>query len=371
MIIVADRDILAVTESFQAFGELRLVPGREICAEDVRHADALIVRSVTRVDKALLAGSDVQFVATATSGTDHLDIQWLSASGIHVADAAGANANAVVEYVVYALCDLLGEASHEGLTERLKGKRLSVIGAGNVGSRLLRQCILLGIDCVACDPFVSQLPGELADLPRCDLDSALRSDVISLHVPLTDSGPHATRHMLDADRISALAAGTVLINTARGEVVDTDALKSRIEQQGDITAVLDVFPGEPEIDRDLCESVAIATPHIAGYSVDAKMAATQRVLAAFCMYFDLPMFEAGPIQVIGQAMPGAIDECEEVTRFSPATVGEEFCHQVKATPKGESLAPVFDGMRRLLAGRVESGINRAASPTSQGTSGTG
>jgi len=357
MIIVADENILAVTDSFKTFGELRLLPGREISADAVRDVDALIVRSITRVDKALLAGSAVQFVATATSGTDHLDLQWLAESGIHVAHAAGANANAVVEYVLFSLCDVLGADSPERLANRLTGKRLAVVGAGHVGSRLLRHCMLLGIECVACDPFVKNLLGGLDSTPRCDLDEALLCDIVSLHVPLTDSGPHPTRNMLDTDRIAALAPGTVLINSSRGEVLDTEALKKRIVRSDDITAVLDVFHSEPEIDRELCGLVAIATPHIAGYSADAKMAATQRVLAAFCMYFDLPMFESMP------AMPEDSVAQESGQRFSPAEVSREFCRQIQTTSPGSRLAPIFDGMRKDLANRRESGINRAASPT--------
>jgi len=365
MIIVADENILDVTDAFQTFGELRLLPGRQMRAEDVNDADALIVRSVTRVDEALLAGSQVSFVATATSGRDHLDLAWLARAGVHVADAAGANANAVIEYVIQALCEVHDAHSPEVLGERLQGKRFAVVGAGHVGSRLLRFCTDIGIQCVVCDPFLDRLSPMLAHLPRVDLDAALRCELISLHVPLTDGGPHPTRNMLDANCIRDLAPGTVLINTARGEVLDASALHKRLIQQGDLEVVLDVYPDEPEIDRQLCERLRIATPHIAGYSVDAKQAATQRVLAAFCTFFDLPMFEAMPPGGVGGA-PVESGASAGSDVFSPSAVSQRFLEHIRAVPADQSLAPVFDRMRKDLAARQERGLMRAASPTLPG-----
>ncbi len=357
MIIVADENILDVTDAFQAFGELRLLPGRLIRASDLKDADALVVRSVTRVDEALLGGSQVRFVATATSGQDHLDRDWLARTGVHVADAAGANANAVVEYVIQALCEIHDVQSPDVLARRLQGKRLAVVGAGHVGSRLLRFCTITGIQCVVCDPFLDRLSPRLAHLPRVDLEEALDCELISLHVPLTDEGPHPTRNMLDANRIAALAPGTVLVNTARGEVLDAVALHKRLSQLDDLNVVLDVYPDEPEIDRQLCERLSIATPHIAGYSVEAKQAATQRVLAAFCSYFDLPMFEAFPPGGSG-GDPLASGASAVGDGFSPYAVSQAFLEQIRAVPTDQSLAPVFDRMRKDLRARRELGLMR-------------
>jgi len=313
------------------------------------------VRSITRVDAKLLAGSRLRFVATATSGTDHLDLDWLAGQGIKVVDAAGCNAPAVADYVMAALADL---------QQALSGRRVAVIGAGHVGRRLLHALLAAGADCVACDPLIAPLSGALASVPMVSLEQALQADIISLHVPLSETGPHATRNLLDATRIRSLASGCVLINTARGEVLDLAALKQRVLERGDITAVLDVFPDEPEIDRSLCRLLPIVTPHIAGYSRSAKQSATRRVLAAFCAHFELPMFEpmldpalqsgppggALPPEVLALMGEAGADAAPAPT-FSPRQVSARFCQQVAATPPDIPLTAVFDGMRRELAWR--------------------
>ncbi len=279
MKIVADANIVDVAEHYRHFGELVLMPGRAIRAEHLRDADALLVRSITTVNRALLEHSLVQFVATATSGTDHLDLVYLQQAGITVADAAGANANAVVEYVLAALGELVWQ-------DRLAlGKaRVSIIGYGHVGRRLYASLRALGVHCVLCDPFVQDAyPG----LPFCSLEEALRSPVISLHTPLTREGPHPTWHMLDATALAGLAPGTVLINAARGEIVDNAALSSLLETPNPLTCVLDCWENEPVIHAGLLSRVTLGTPHIAGYSQEAKQGASDRILEAFLTHFRL------------------------------------------------------------------------------------
>ena len=369
MKIVADGDILDVTEAFEKLGELTLLPGREIGPADVRDADALIVRSITRVDRALVESSRLRFVATATSGRNHLDLPALESLGITVRDAAGCNANAVAEYVLAALAELLLAKDHD-----LQGRSVAIVGVGHVGRRLLHKLQPLGLDLRLCDPFVEadyrqglrQGQGRLPDLPEglhfCSLDEALEADVICLHVPCTRSGKHPTWQMLDASRLGRLRSGTVLISAGRGEVIDEAALKRRMQRDADLALVLDVFEREPEIDRGWCQLAQIATPHIAGYSADAKASATRCVLEAFCEHFGLDM-PAGPSEGApsGLLTLTRLDGSAEgrrqaraiIERFSPRAVSDDFCRSLAAVPAGTSLAKTFDAQRRRLARRRE------------------
>lgn len=369
MKIVADADILDVTEAFEKLGELTLLPGRQIGPADVRDADALIVRSITRVDRELVEASRLRFVATATSGRNHLDLPALEAAGITVRDAAGCNANAVAEYVLAALAELLIAKDYD-----LRGRSVAIVGVGHVGRRLLHKLQPLGLDLWLCDPFVEadyrqgvrQGQGRLPDLPEglqfCGLDEALEADVICLHAPCTRSGTHPTWQMLDAARLERLRSGTVLISAGRGEVIDEAALKQRMQRDGDLTLVLDVFEREPEIDRDWCQLAQIATPHIAGYSADAKASATRCVLDAFCENFglDVPpgLAMVAPSGLLALTQLDASAEGRRqaqaiIERFSPLVVSDAFCRSLSTVPPDTPLATAFDAQRRSLARRRE------------------
>lgn len=339
MKIVADAGIADIESGFQRYGELVLRPGRELRAEDVRDADALVVRSVTPVNEDLLGGSRVQFVATATSGTDHLDLHWLEQAGIAVADAAGCNANAVAAYVSAALAEV-----------RVPEKPTAVIvGAGHVGSRLVHRLQQRGMSCRVVDPFVERdgasegvrraFDGYVPAMDFCALDEALDSaDVISLHVPLTEEGAYPTGGLLNAERLARLRPGTVLINASRGEVLDEDALKRRLREHADLEVVLDVFRNEPEVDRELIHLVRIATPHVAGYSRAAKQAATARVLEAFLGHFH-------PEAVTDRSTQNGVALQAETAPF-PSALTRRFRAAVDAAGADQSLAGVFDALRR-------------------------
>lgn len=277
MLIVADENMPRVREWFAPLGEVVTIPGRNLDAAAVRDADALLVRSVTRVDRALLDGSRVRFVGSATIGTDHLDLDYLRASGIACANAPGCNADAVVDYVLSSLCAL------DGVLERLLGgdAQVGIVGLGNVGGRLYRRLSALGIRCLGHDPLLA----AASALPRHELATVLAADVICCHTPLTRGGPHPTFHLLDAARLEQLRSGKrVLINAGRGGAVDTAALTSALDGETGFRAVLDVWEDEPAIDGELLRAVSIATPHIAGYSLDGKLAGTRMVLEAFCRF---------------------------------------------------------------------------------------
>ncbi|HEX4911668.1 MAG TPA: 4-phosphoerythronate dehydrogenase [Permianibacter sp.] len=281
MKLVADENIPLVRELFAEFGELVLRPGRAIDAATVRDADALLIRSVTRVDASLIAGSRLRFVASATIGTDHVDQTALAAHGIGFANAPGCNATAVAEYVL---------ASLLVLAERGKfapGKDvIGILGYGNVGSRLAAKLTALDWPFRVCDPFVpaARLPGGGVTAAQL-----LDADVLTLHVPLQRAGDHPTHHWLNADSLASSRA-RVIINSCRGPVVDNDALQHWLRADAAHAAVLDVWEREPDVPQVLLDNVDLATPHIAGHSREGKLNGSFMIHAAFCQHFG---FDAG------------------------------------------------------------------------------
>ncbi|MBD1551698.1 4-phosphoerythronate dehydrogenase PdxB [Pseudomonas typographi] len=276
MLIVADENIPLVDEFFGAFGAIRRVPGRQVSRTHLAGADALLVRSITQVDRALLEGTPVRFVGTCTIGTDHLALDYFAQAGIHWASAPGCNARGVVEYV---LGSLLVLAEREGAT--LAGRTYGVVGVGQVGGRLVDALRALGWRVLACDP--PRQAAEGGDFVTLDTLLA-ECDVVSLHTPLTQVGEYRTRHLLGAARLRGLRPGTWLINAARGPVIDNAALATVLAERPDLRAVLDVWEHEPSIDRALAARCAIATPHIAGHSLDGKQRGTAQVFDAFCQW---------------------------------------------------------------------------------------
>ncbi len=266
--ILADENIPLAVEAFGTLGTVRLLPGREITPADVQEADVLLVRSVTRVDARLIDGSPVRFVGTATIGTDHVDEAALRKRGIAFAHAPGSNAGSVVEYVLAALLRLAGRRG-----EALRGKTVGIVGCGNIGGRLAARLPALGLHVLKNDPPLAAQSGPSHDF--IPLDALLaEADVVTLHVPLTYGGPHPTHHFFEETTLGRLKPGAWLLNTARGPVVASDALKAMRAAGGPGAVVLDVWENEPTPDPDLLRRVDIATPHIAGYSYDGKVQGT-------------------------------------------------------------------------------------------------
>ncbi|MGE6242115.1 4-phosphoerythronate dehydrogenase PdxB [Ectopseudomonas guguanensis] len=270
MHIVADENIPLLDEFFAAFGSIHRLPGRGITAADVRDADLLLVRSVTQVNRALLEGSRVRFVGTCTIGTDHLDLDYFAEAGIAWSSAPGCNARGVVDYVLGSVLTL---AEREGVDPA--ARVYGVVGAGQVGGRLVNLLRGLGWQVRVCDPPRQATEGgDFVSLEQI-IDEC---DVISLHTPLDAS----TRHLFDATRLATLKPGTWLINASRGAVVDNAALRTLLPQRPDLKAVLDVWEGEPQVDVELVALCQLATPHIAGYSLDGKLRGTAQIYQACC-----------------------------------------------------------------------------------------
>ncbi|MDN6179821.1 MAG: 4-phosphoerythronate dehydrogenase PdxB [Halomonas subglaciescola] len=281
MHLIMDANIPAADACFSAFGRITRLPGRAITPAHLRKADALIVRSVTPVTEALLADTPISFVGTCTIGTDHIDRDSLAARGIGFASAPGCNAEAVADYV---LSTLLTLAEREG--RPLLERRVGVVGVGNVGARVQARLQGLGIDVLACDPPRAEREGSAGFV---DLDTLIeRCDVLCLHTPLVMQGPHATYYLLDAGRIAALAPYSLVLNAGRGDCVDGRALYQRLVGEGDITAALDVWENEPSINPRLQRQVALATPHIAGYSLDGKLRGSLMIHRALAEHLGAP-----------------------------------------------------------------------------------
>ncbi len=274
--LVVDDAIPFAGAAFAGLGNVRFLPGDRIDRAALQRADGLIVRSVTRVDAALLETTPVRFVGSATIGTDHIDLDYLEARGIAFAYAAGCNADAVAEYVITAVVDVMHRRGAE-----LSQQTIGIIGVGNIGSRVARMAAALGMRVLKNDPPLQRTTGSSEFLP---LHTVLSADIITLHVPLHRSGPDATFHLLDAARLKQIASHAILINTARGPVIDNAALLARLQAQAGPATVLDVWEQEPIPDPELVRRVTIGTPHIAGYSLEGKARATQMVYEALCRF---------------------------------------------------------------------------------------
>jgi erythronate-4-phosphate dehydrogenase len=288
MRIVADENIPFVQEAFGGLGEVLPRPGRAISRAEVADAELLLVRSVTKVNAALLDGTRVRFLATATIGTDHLDEAYLRARGIAYASAPGCNANSVAEYVTAALLVL---AETRGF--RIDEHTLGIIGHGNVGKKVEQKARALGMTCVLNDPPLARQTGDPKYRP---LDEIFGCRIITVHVPLTKTGPEATRHLVDNAFLDRVQAGAIIINTSRGAVVNGHALRRSLESGKAGEAVLDVWEGEPNIDTELLTDCAIATPHIAGYSFDGKVNGTRQIYEAACAFLGVaPAWDPSPL----------------------------------------------------------------------------
>lgn len=293
MQIVADENIPLLDKFFSEFGEIRKVPGRTMTHEDVKDADILLVRSVTPVDEALIKNSAIKFIGTCTIGTDHIDLNYLATLNqqrskdnqqpIAFSSAPGCNAEAVVDYVLSAISVLIDKRD-----QKFQDLSVGIVGVGNVGLRLRRRLEAMGVTVFAVDPFKTE--EEVGALSS--LDEALSADIVSLHIPIThaeDAGEHATHHLIDEQRLQQMKANACLINSCRGSVVDSQALKKHLSEHDAFESIIDVWEGEPNLDLALMNQCLLATPHIAGYSLDGKMRGTEQVYIACCETFGFPV----------------------------------------------------------------------------------
>lgn len=286
MKILVDENMPYASELFGQLGEVIAKPGRTLSADDLVDVDALMIRSVTKVNEALLAkANQLKFIGTATAGHDHVDQVLLAERGITFTAAPGCNKVGVAEYILSCLM-VLGQQQGFSIFD----KTIGIIGAGNVGSYLAQCLDALGIRYLFNDPLKKR-QGDNRTFHSLETLQA-QCDVITLHTPITRDGDFPTYHLVDEVFLEKLAPNAILINAARGPVVDSQALKialqqSRSGQNKVLTAVLDVFEQEPLVDLALLPLLAFATPHIAGYGLEGKARGTTMVYNCFCESLDL------------------------------------------------------------------------------------
>ncbi|GIU08506.1 MULTISPECIES: 4-phosphoerythronate dehydrogenase [unclassified Shewanella] len=268
MKILADENMPYVQQLFGDLGTIETVNGRELTSEQVNDADVLLVRSVTKVNQALLAqNNQLKFVGSATIGTDHIDLDYLASRNIPFSNAPGCNATAVGEFTFIAMLELA-----QRYNSPLKGKMVGIVGAGNTGTAVAKCLEAYGIEFVLNDPLLEE-SGDPRDF--VSLETLIeKCDVISLHVPITKTGKYKTWYLFDQARLNSLGENTWLLNCCRGEVIDNRALIKFKQQRDDVKVVLDVWEGEPHPMADLVPYVEFCTPHIAGYSLEGKARGT-------------------------------------------------------------------------------------------------
>ena len=257
------------------------IPGNMIGNDDIRDADALIIRTRTHCDARLLKGSNVKFVATATIGYDHIDTNFMEQAGIKWINCPGCNASSVAQYID-AVLTLIKTEKHIDIQKQTIG----IVGCGHVGRKVVEVARRKGMNILVCDPPRSDAEGEKGFVSMEQI--AKEADIITFHVPLTKEGSYPTYHLANETLFDSLSKRPIIINSSRGAVVDNDALLYAINYNKVKDAVIDTWENEPNINKELLKRVWIGTPHIAGYSADGKTNADNMVISALCEFFSLP-----------------------------------------------------------------------------------
>jgi erythronate-4-phosphate dehydrogenase len=363
--MVAGENIPYVKEAFAGLGNLTFLPGRSITSADLKDTNILLIRSITNVNEALLTGTPVEFVGSASAGVDHIDEAYLKARNIGFASAAGSNANSVAEYVMASLL-LLG--NRHGFS--LQGKTIGIIGVGHIGKLVKNKAEALGMRPVLHDP-------PLAETGRIDhrsLEETLGCDVVTLHTPFTTGGPYPTHHLLNEHTFKWLNPSAIFINAARGEVVETQALLNAITHKQIGPTVIDVWENEPDINWDLFQAATLGTPHIAGHSLDGKANGTFMIYAALCKHLGVePTWN--PAQTLPPPIVPSI-QIDTKQNSDEETLGDVVgkMYDLKAdyrrmqellTATPEERPSLFDGLRKNYPVRREFHRTRLTLPKNQ------
>ncbi|MDD4645754.1 MAG: 4-phosphoerythronate dehydrogenase [Bacteroidales bacterium] len=331
MKIVIDDKIPFIRGVFEPFAEVLYLPGGKIGKEHLRSAGCLLTRTRTRCNRDLLEGTGVKFIGTATIGFDHIDVDWCHENGITWTNAPGCNSGGVAQYITAALHESARKHRFE-----LKDKTLGIIGVGHVGEKVEKIARELGMQVILNDPPRERAEGSanFTNLPVL----LQQSDIITVHVPLNKEGTDKTLHMIGSEFLEQLKPGSVLINASRGDVLDEDAVlkyKSPVTRHlslvtRNFSLILDVWPHEPDINRELLDLTDIATPHIAGYSVEGKYNATKKMVESVSDFFHLDMPPLAPLTKDGMVMtqngplaPYDIMEDDRRLRESPETFEQQ------------------------------------------------
>ena len=288
MKIVVDDKIPFIREAIsQISTDVIYKPGIAISPDDIHDADALIIRTRTRCDETLLKGSKVSFIATATIGYDHLDIEYLKRAHITWTNCPGCNANSVGQYIHSCLLLLEKEKGYD-----LSKTTVGLVGVGHVGHAVIEAIRPLGVQILLNDPPQKEAlrkagkPHEFF-LKMEELQE--KCDIISFHTPLITKGLYPTFHLANKTFFNALKKQPIIINTSRGTVMDNTDVLQALKDDIIRDAIIDTWENEPNINQELLNLIYIGTPHIAGYSADGKANATRMALTALCNHFHLPV----------------------------------------------------------------------------------
>lgn len=288
--IIADDKIPFLKGVLEPYAKVTYLPGNQINRNSISGTDALLVRTRTKCDHELLSGTPVKFIGTATIGFDHIDTEFCEKNEIKWTNAPGCNSSSVQQYIASALLRISAESEFS-----LKDKTLGIIGVGNVGSKVQNLANALGMNVILNDPPRARKEREKI---FSSLDHLLNeSDIITMHVPLNLDGQDKTYHFFDSGTFRKIRKGSWFINSSRGEVVETEALKDALGGEKLVGAVIDVWENEPEIDIPLMHMSFLATPHIAGYSADGKANGVSMIVKDLCESFNIPLTDWYPSEI--------------------------------------------------------------------------
>jgi len=290
MKIVADDKIPFLRGVLEPYAEVVYLPGKAINRKALLDTDALLIRTRTRCTEELLKGTSIKFIGTATIGFDHIDTKYCEKNGITWTNAPGCNSGSVQQYIATVLLKMASEFRFS-----LKDKTIGIVGVGNVGSKVEKVARLVGMNVLLNDPPRARNEGEINFV---SLGKVLyESDIVTVHVPLNVVGDDSTWHLFNEKSFKKMKKGAWFINTSRGEVVETAALRKILSATKLSGAVLDVWENEPDIDLELMRNTFLSTPHIAGYSTDGKANGTSIVVNYLCKHFNLPLKDWYPMDV--------------------------------------------------------------------------
>lgn len=306
--IIIDANIPFIKGVLEAHAEVSYVEGSEISLAHCANADALIVRTRTRCDRELLAGTPVKIIATATAGTDHIDLEYCQAHGVEVQTAKGCNAWAVVQWV-FSVLGIIDKTARKTLWESTVG----IVGCGEIGSRLALALELYGVKVLKNDP-PREKQGERGFVP---LELLMReSDIVTIHTPLTTEGAHPTHHLVNRELLHSTRSKPYILHAARGGVVDDFELLEAKHHHRISGFAVDVYEGEPDVPQEFLEEAFVATPHIAGYSAEGKLAASRRAIEAVSTFFGF------------SPLPSALQSADDAKK--PFLAGLDFQNLVRA-----------------------------------------
>jgi len=340
--VVIDENVPLSDELFGAHAELIHCNGRSISKDTLYGAQALIVRSVTPVVESLVRNTPIEFIGSCTAGIDHIDTEFADVAGIEWCYAPGCNAQSVAEYVTSSLAALNALGTN---------KRAGIVGCGNIGRAVYDELSKFGMDVVAYDPFLTE---RQESRRLTTLDDLLSSDIVCLHTPYTDRGLFPTKAMIGSDQLRLMKPNAVLISAGRGGVLDEQAMHLVAEQRPDIRWVMDVWNNEPSIDSSSLNTAVIATPHIAGYSLEGKQNGSWQVYQRFCQHFGLkPKVRNQCLDAASKPKYSSINEML-LSVYDPFADTELMRSSYEAiSDEGKKLGNWFDGLRRNYPERRE------------------